>query len=408
MKELAIHVVGGAYEEQCLRPQWHEVFGSAGRATSAIAAFGGPELVALHCYANAWTDEILAARCSFEGSILNSTPVAQFCSFSYYHGLATPRIDAPLTKYAPIVVRAGNVVRFGMLEGDAIVHADQAVYDPQSATTPVVFQANGSTAGRLAVVLNDREAAAMTGLTGAGPEELAQVVRSLNAATVVVIKQGPLGALVLDESGVARIPAYASDSVWKIGSGDIFVAHFSLRWMYEGRSAQESAILASQATSQFCDSSGFPTPGNFNRLAASPVTPSARFLAGRRPTVYLAGPFFTLAQLWLIEQARTNLLSFGLSVFSPYHDVGHGSADDVVELDLKGIRDCDILFAIGDGLDPGTIYEIGYAKARDIPVVVYCENESRENQKMMEGSGCIMCTDYVSAIYKTLWAAISV
>ncbi|WP_220274692.1 PfkB family carbohydrate kinase [Trinickia dinghuensis] len=408
MKEPAIHVVGGAYEEQCLKPQWHEVFGSAGRATSAIAAFGGPGLVALHCYTNAWTEEILAARCSFEGSTLCSTRVAQFCSFSYYHGLATPRIDAPLMKHAPIVIHAESIVRFGMLEGDAIVHANQAVYDPQSAAAPVVFQANGSTARHLAVVLNDREAAAMTGLTGAGPEELAQAVRTLNGAKTVVIKLGPLGALVLDESGVARIPAYISDSVWKIGSGDIFVAHFSLRWMYEGRSPQESAMLASLATSQFCDSSGFPTPGNYNRLAASPVVPTARFLTSHRPMVYLAGPFFTLAQLWLIEQVRANLLSFGLSVFSPYHDVGHGSADDVVELDLKGIRDCDILFAIGDGLDPGTIYEIGYARARDIPAIVYCENESRENQKMMEGSGCIMCADYVTAIYKTLWAAISV
>jgi hypothetical protein len=404
----SIHVVGGAYEERCLRPQWHEVFGSAGRATSAIAAFGGPGLVALHCYANPWSDDILAARCSFEGSALNSTQVAQICSFSYDHGLAIPRIETPPTKYPSILVQADTVIRFGMLEGDAIVHAGQAVYDPQSAITPAVFQANGSTADRLAVVLNDREATSMTGLVGAEAEELAQAVRTLNAATIVVIKLGPLGALVLDESGVTRIPAYASDNVWKIGSGDIFVAHFGLRWMYEGKSAQESAMLASLATSQFCDSTGFPTPSNFNCLAASPVAPSARFLAGHQPMVYLAGPFFTLAQLWLIEQVKTNLLNFGLSVFSPYHDVGHGSADDVVELDLKGIRDCDILFAIGDGLDSGTIYEIGYARARDIPVIVYCENESSEDQKMMEGSGCILCTDYVSAIYKTLWAAISI
>jgi nucleoside 2-deoxyribosyltransferase len=123
--------------------------------------------------------------------------------------------------------------------------------------------------------------------------------------------------------------------------------------------------------------------------------------------VYLAGPFFTLAQLWLIEQARSNLENFGLNVFSPYHDVGHGSADDVVELDLEAIRQSDILFAVGDGLDPGTIYEIGYARARNIPVIVYCENESPDNQKMMVGSGCIISADYVSAIYKTFWAAVA-
>jgi nucleoside 2-deoxyribosyltransferase len=120
----------------------------------------------------------------------------------------------------------------------------------------------------------------------------------------------------------------------------------------------------------------------------------------------LAGPFFTLAQLWLIEQVRDALMKFGLQVFSPYHDVGHGSADDVVGLDLDAIRGCDLLFAIGDGLDSGTLYEIGYARALDKPVVLYCENESQDSQKMMLGSGCTLVSDYVSAIYKTIWAAV--
>jgi nucleoside 2-deoxyribosyltransferase len=137
------------------------------------------------------------------------------------------------------------------------------------------------------------------------------------------------------------------------------------------------------------------------------IIASQRYISGFRPTVYLAGPFFSLAQLWLIEQARANLQSFNLNVFSPYHDIGPGSADIVVEKDLEGIRKSDIIFAIGDGLDSGTIYEIGYARALSIPVVMYCENESNEDQKMMEGSGCILCSDYVSAIYKTLWAVMA-
>ncbi|MDP2405913.1 MAG: hypothetical protein Q8M50_06630, partial [Hydrogenophaga sp.] len=61
-----------------------------------------------------------------------------------------------------------------------------------------------------------------------------------------------------------------------------------------------------------------------------------------------------------------------------------------------------------DGLDAGTLIEIGYALARGMPVVIYCENESEEDLKMMAGSGCILCTDYVSAIYRALWTAISI
>ena len=82
-----------------------------------------------------------------------------------------------------------------------------------------------------------------------------------------------------------------------------------------------------------------------------------------------------------------------------------GSADDVVEQDLAGIRNCDVLIAIGDGLDAGTIYETGYARALGKPVVFYAENESEEDRKMMVGSGCIICDDYTTAIYKTVWAA---
>jgi nucleoside 2-deoxyribosyltransferase len=80
--------------------------------------------------------------------------------------------------------------------------------------------------------------------------------------------------------------------------------------------------------------------------------------------VYLAGPFFDLAQVWLIEQARANLREMGLEVFSPYHDIGLGSANDVVAKDLEGIDASHLVFAIADGLDPGTLYEIGYARTK--------------------------------------------
>ncbi|WP_431273193.1 nucleoside 2-deoxyribosyltransferase [Variovorax ureilyticus] len=142
-------------------------------------------------------------------------------------------------------------------------------------------------------------------------------------------------------------------------------------------------------------------------LGATPVVPSAQFLAGRVPKVYLAAPFFTLAQLWLVEQTRTQLQQFGLDVFSPYHDVGVGSADEVVQADLAGLREVDFVFAVADGLDAGTLVEIGYALARGVPVVIYCENEGEEDLKMMSGSGCIICSDYVSAIYRALWTAVS-
>ena len=211
----------------------------------------------------------------------------------------------------------------------------------------------------------------MTGMAHGSAENMAEALIEYERAAVVVIKRGPLGALVHDGRAVTTVPAYRSRSVWKIGSGDNFAAHFAFQWLHQGRSPTESADFASRATAYYCQTRGFATPEILQTFSPSPVTPSNAFLEGHRPKVYLAGPFFSLAQLWLIEQVRNDLMSAGLEVFSPYHDVGHGSAEDVVQLDLVGIKDADLVFAVGDGMDPGTVYEIGFARAKGNPVVVY-------------------------------------
>lgn len=386
-----------------MRPAWREIFGSAGRAASAMASMGAP--VELHSYLDTRAREVLEARGALEGFQVRPTLIARSITFDYHHGLETPRIDGLDAVHASLKVTAEHVVRFGMLEGDAVVHGDQVVFDPQDAGTPKAFGVNGSTAKKLALVLNRHEAGLLTGLVDAPAKQLAEALIQQGSAQVVVVKQGPLGALVHDGKSLQSVPAYRSQGVWKLGSGDNFVAHFALRWMHEGRSAAESADLASQATAYYSQTRGFATPEVLAAFKPDPIAPSAAYQAGRRPRVYIAGPFFTLAQLWLIEQARTDLHGMGLPVFSPFHEVGHGSAEDVVMLDLAGIDDADLVFAIGDGMDSGTIYEVGYARAKGKPVVLYCENESVENKKMMQGSGCVLCDDYVSAIYETLWTA---
>lgn len=398
-----IAVVGGVYRERCMRPAWREIYGSAGRAASAMASMGAS--VSLHSYLDPAAAEVLASRGAFEGFHVARNESVQEIAFDYDHGLATPRILGRGAVEAPLRVSASRVLRFGMMDGDAVVHGQKVVYDPQDAYAPEAFHANGSTADELALVLNQHEAALLTGARDASVEAMAGELMQQQRAAVVVIKRGAMGALVRDQHGVATVPAYQSQKVWKIGSGDNFAAHFAYRWLHEGRSAAESADLASRATAYYCQTRGFATPEALASFTLSPIVPSEAFLQGQRPKVYLAGPFFSLAQLWLIEQARCDLLAAGLKVFSPYHDVGHGSAEDVVPLDLEGINDADLIFAVGDGMDPGTVYEIGYARAKGKPVVVYCENESDENKKMMGGSDCLLCDDYVSSIYQALWTA---
>ena len=92
-----------------------------------------------------------------------------------------------------------------------------------------------------------------------------------------------------------------------------------------------------------------------------------------------------------------------LMSFSPYHDVGMGSAEDIYMPDTKGIQNSCVLLAYVDGFDPGTLYEIGYAKALGKPVVVFVQNAGAGDLKMVAGAGCIICDDFATAIYQTVW-----
>lgn len=399
-----VAVVGGVYRERCLRPLWDEVFGSAGRAATCLAAMGAQ--ATLHAYADEQAQAVLGARAALEpGLDPRTVAVEGSVLFDYVHAMATPSVVRSIAEQAPLRIQADRVLAFGMLESHAIVEAESAVYDPQDAVEPRSFRGNGSCAKRLALVLNVREARLLSRMREASVDALVNALLQMESAEVVIIKQGPHGASVGTDRGVDHVPAHVSERVWKIGSGDCFAAHFAFRWLIEERAPVEAARLASTATAYYAQTRGYPNASDLAEFASPTATICERVRQGYRPKVYLAGPFFNLAQLWLVEQTRTHLQSMGLEVFSPYHDVGYGSAYDVVQPDLAALRAVDAVFAIADGLDAGTVYEIGYARALGHPVIVYSENESEGDLKMIRGSGCAVMDDYVTALYHTVWAA---
>lgn len=405
---MTIHVVGGVYREYCVHPRWNQVYGSAGRAALAIASMGSS--VKLHSYLNPETLDIFNVEAAWQSQLtIEPTTVSGVVRFDYLHDMATPTISGlPGKPYGVIQVNEEKVLRFGMLEGNAVVHAEWAVYDPQNQHSAESFGSNGSTAKHLALVLNTREAATMAGMPQQPPAVTAPAIAASQGAEVVVVKMGPEGAFVWTAQGTTQVPAYRTDSVWKIGSGDCFAAHFANEWMRNGLSPAAAARVASIATAFYCVNKRLPTNGELTSCSFPEILVSRKFRSKDRPQVYLAGPFFDLAQVWMVEQASTTLKSLGLRVFSPYHDIGLGSADDVVAKDLKGIQDSDVLFAIADGLDAGTIYEIGYARALGKPVVVYSERHDEESLKMMQGSGCSICTNFTTAVYALLWEAATI
>lgn len=400
-----ISVIGGVYREHCMSPNWEEIYGSGGRAATALARMGAQ--VELHAYVDETVAAVIGQRALIEGFRLSPVSTPESAAFSYTHGLSAPRVHRPFADLPAIELKAQKIVRFGMVEGDAKIEADYAVYDPQNAITPQLYSANGSSAKHLAIILNRSEAQALLPNCRGTTEQLALELANAEAAEIVIIKQGPLGALVYYEGQFSSVPAYSTSRVHKIGSGDNFVAHFAHAWLEAGLSPHDAADMASRATAYYCEHRGFPSRRRLKEYQPAPLMVSEDYRHGKRPKVYLAGPFFTLAQLWLVEEARNILLSMGLQVFSPYHDVGHGTAAEVVQKDIDAIHECELMFAIGDGLDAGTLYEIGYARALNKKVIMYAENESEEDKKMMEGSHCILCNDFVTAIYSTVWQAIA-
>lgn len=403
-----IHVVGGSYLEICLEPSWRQLFGSGGRAATALADLSNA--VKLTTYIGAGereTLEILATSLNIE---LVANHADKTVRFEYYHSLSEPLIRPPVSliqKNPSLRVEDINILRFGFLDGDAIVSGKSVVYDPQNTYTPELFSKNGSTAERLVIVANVGECLKLTGLAYdvTKPEDIGRALLEMENAEAVVIKRGSLGATVVTALSSRNIPAFQTSKVWSIGSGDVFAAVFAHFWLEKQLDLFDVAHLASLATALYCDTKNLPIPANIssNRPQYLPVERNNDFPFINKQ-VYLAGPFFTMAERWMIDQSRKYLFDQGFKVFSPFHDVGHGPAHKVAPADINALEKSDVVFAILDGLDAGTLFEIGYARSLNKPVVVFVQNESTEDLKMLEGTNCEIVSDFVTAIYKTVWA----
>jgi hypothetical protein len=394
-----ITIAGGVYRESCIEPHWDDIFGSAGRAAVALADTG--ETIALHTVrAKSLSAGIENLSAAF-GIDATGPEVEEGVEFEYMHSLGTPRItprpDA-IPQYPPFEVVGDVVLRFGMLEGSARVTGGRVVYDPQSAFDPRPYHENGSSAETLAVILNRLEGRRLSGRTE--PSEIVEHILDEWKADVVVLKMGGHGAMVhVRGETPVPVPSYRSENVWKIGSGDVFSAAFAYYWGKLEKPAAEAADLASRATSYYCGTRSLPLvpEDTLREVVKDAVEP-------RGGKVYLAAPFFNLAERWIVEEVREQLLHMEVEVFSPLHDVGVGPGDVVAKQDLAGLDDCSVVLAILNGGDAGTIFEIGYAVAKGIPVIALAQNVRPEDLKMPIGTGCRVYEDLVTAIYQTVWA----
>ncbi|WLT30928.1 PfkB family carbohydrate kinase [Geothrix sp. PMB-07] len=322
--------------------------------------------------------------------------------FDYLHSLATPRVNPPLHKitlHTPLIVDGEVILRFGFLEGSAIVQGKRVVYDPQSPFNAEPFWNNGSVAESLVIVANESETIQL----GHEPDALssARKITREHSNTAVIVKMGSRGCYVVTKSDETLIPAYQTGRVYGIGSGDIFSTAIALCWGRDEKDLVDAATFASMAAARYCHTRSLSLIQHAELLKTglSPVLPID---PGHK--VYLAGPFFNIAQRWLVEETRDQLMKQGLNVFSPLHDVGIGPGLDIAEKDLRGLEECDRVLALLDGADLGTVFEIGYARKLGIPVIALVQQLTDEQLKMVLGSGCEIAPDLATAIYRTAWS----
>ncbi|MBC7981338.1 MAG: nucleoside 2-deoxyribosyltransferase [Armatimonadetes bacterium] len=400
---MTLAIVGGTYLEFCQFPEWNEIYGSGLRAAVLARALGSE--VIFHTIVGEMHLSPLKARAANSGFTLGSVVTSpKTIAFSYTHGFSTPDIFPPSEIFEgwglqQLKVESDVVLRFGLIEGDAQVRGKWVVYDPQDPLDAQLFSKNGSKAEHLAVICNLDEGRKMTGKHTVS--EIIHELMSVEGAEAIVLKMGSRGAFVYSGGAKIHISAYETTAVWPLGSGDVFGAAFAHYWGIEKRSPEEAAELASKTTAHYCETKILEgitiDPCDFNKVAAKSLE--------KGKVVYLAGPFFSMSQIWLINEARAALRSQGFTVFSPMHDVGRGPASEIYEADIDGIRSADVIYACVDGLDTGTIYEIGFAKALGKPVVVFVQNEKEEDLKMLKGGGCEVEIDFVTSIYRTSWIA---
>jgi nucleoside 2-deoxyribosyltransferase len=119
--------------------------------------------------------------------------------------------------------------------------------------------------------------------------------------------------------------------------------------------------------------------------------------------VYLAGPFFTIADRWFVSLIYDALHDLGAEVFSPMHDVGLGGKE-VAKADLNGLKRSNSVLALLERGDVGTAFEAGWATRGQKPVVVYLEvGPDSEGMKMLSGTGAYIYSDLSSALYWAVW-----
>lgn len=405
---VGITVVGGSYGEECCFPRSVVSRGSGMRAALVLAGLG--DKVTLNTAHGPVLGADFADLCRLKGIALQAATASSDLWFRYRHPLAKPDIypSIPPNVSGQGEVTADCAIVFGMIEGRPRVMSKRAIYDPQDGFRARRFTENGSLTDELVVLASLSEGRALTGKWSA--EDIADDLLADSSIFAAVIKCGPQGAFVATEAERKWVGSFPTTRMWKIGSGDVFSAAFAHKWFVESGTVLDAACFASRMVAEYVSTRMEAFDADRMKLiradAAEAEVTVERPMLRADARVYLAGPFFTTGQQWLVDEARSAFQELGFAVFSPIHDVGEGPPNEVGPADIFALENSQLVYALLDGTDAGTVFEVGYARARDIPVVCLAESVEPRSLTMLLGSGCEIFDDFATSIYAGCWQLI--
>lgn len=393
-----ISVIGGTYREIDYDDISMDIYGSGYRCCKF--------LLENNCFINYYTSgnhevekylkEVKKVYTNFDFQLTKSEDLI---TFNYSFALDTPSIFPNIlniNKTENIKVDSDNVICYGMLESEFNVIGKKVIYDPQTSLRPKKYSEIGI-AEELIYIVNMNEAKSISSQTDL--DEIKKYFFSAENAFALIIKNGPYGAkLYLRNNDEFEIPSFITENVNKIGSGDIFTSCFGYYWMNKNLPLEECAILASKSTSIYCDKKVYVDVQDFDYDF---ITFQNKNINDKQ--VYLAAPFFSLAELILIDKIRSAFLEFGVKVFSPYHDIGLGDEETIAIKDLQGIRNSDLIFCVFDNLDSGTLIESGFSLAMNKKIIGYHRTCEESQLLMLKPGDSKVFKNLTTAMYHAIW-----
>jgi len=398
-KEKMISIIGGTYKEINLENNTDEIYGSGLRSSYFLLENGVN--VKFYTSGNSKVEDYLKL---YKGTYTDFEFYCQksenFITFKYYFALDNPTIYPnilKINKTEVITALDENIICFGMLETDFSIKGNRVIYDPQTSIKPAKFSQFGE-AEQLIYIVNHSEAKSISATED--EKKIIEFFFESEGAYALIIKNGPSGAKLYYEGKSYKIPSYITDNVTKIGSGDIFTTSFAYYWIERGLSIEESALNASKSTAYYCDTLIVRQHGLLSNFLYKEY--EAKHLFDKQ--VYIASPIFSLSDIILVDKIRNAFLDFGIKVFSPFHDIGLGSDEDFAKKDLEELNKSEIVFGVLDGLDAGTLIELGVSMAKDKKMIGYHRTCTVGSLFMLTPSNIKIHETLTTSIYHTIWS----